>query len=197
MFHSGTKFLGGHSDVLLGVVTASPWTQRGLELGPMLREVQVKAGAVASSFDSWLTLRGLRTLHVRVERASQNALALAQFLDSQDTVKVTHYPGLATHPQHEIAKKQMKKYFGGVLSFEMETAAGAMAVAGALRTAQRATSLGGTETLVEHRASIEPPGRVVSPPGLLRVSAGLEDIDDLMDDFRTALEIARDLPQAS
>jgi cystathionine gamma-synthase len=193
VFHSGTKYLGGHSDVLLGVVTASPWTSCGQELSASIRQVQIKAGAVASPFDSWLTLRGLRTLHVRVERSCQNALRLAQFLESCDSVKVVNYPGLESHPQHEIAKKQMKSGFGGVLSFEMETDVEAMAVAGALRTAQRATSLGGTETLVEHRASIEPPGRVVSPLGLLRVSVGLEDVNDLIDDFRTALTIAQEV----
>jgi cystathionine gamma-synthase len=193
VFHSGTKYLGGHSDVLLGLVTISPWTERGQEIAPRLKEVQVKAGAVAAPFDSWLTLRGLRTLHVRVDRACENALSLATFLDAQKSVQVVHYPGLKTHPQHAIAKRQMKNQFGGVMSFEMKTESEAMAVAGALRMAQRATSLGGTETLVEHRASIEPPNRVVSPPGLLRVSVGIEHIDDLMDDFKTALAIAKEV----
>ena len=164
-------------------------------MGPLLQQVQFKAGAVASPFDCWLTLRGLRTLHVRVERASQTALRLARFLDSHKDVKVTHYPGLEAHPLHDIAKKQMKGHFGGVLSFEMETEAEAMAVTGALRTAQRATSLGGTETLVEHRASIEPPGRIVSPPGLIRVSVGLESADDIIQDFQTALRIAMEVTQ--
>jgi cystathionine gamma-synthase len=108
-------------------------------------------------------------------------------------VKVTHYPGLEAQPLHDIAKKQMKGHFGGVLSFEMETEAESMAVTGALRTAQRATSLGGTETLVEHRASIEPPGRIVSPPGLIRVSVGLESADDIIQDFQTALRIAMEV----
>ena len=193
VFHSGTKYMAGHSDALLGVVTTSPWTERGRELSTALVDVQIKAGAVASPFDSWLTLRGLRTLHVRVERACQNALRLAQFLESQDTVKVVHYPGLESHPQHEIATKQMKGGHGGVFSFEMETEVEAMAVAGALRVVHRATSLGGTETLIEHRASIEPVGRVVSPPGLLRVSVGIENVDDLLDDFRTALVIAKEV----
>lgn len=193
VFHSATKYMGGHSDALLGVVTASPWTSRGQELSGVLEQLLIKAGAVASPFDSWLTLRGLRTLHVRVERACQNALRLAQFLESSDTVKAVHYPGLESHQQHEIAKRQMKNGFGGVLSFEMHTAAEAMAVAGALRIAQRATSLGGTETLIEHRASIEPPERVVSPPGLLRVSVGIEDVEDLINDFRTALTIAKEI----
>jgi cystathionine gamma-synthase len=192
VLHSATKYLGGHSDALLGIVTVSPWTQRGKEFNPALENVRIQAGAVASPFDAWLTLRGLRTLHLRVERASNNALRLAQFLESCASVRKVHYPGLSSHPQHAIAAKQMgaKNQFGGVLSFEMNTDVEAMAFAGALRIAQRATSLGGTETLVEHRASIEPPGRVVSPPGLLRVSVGIENIDDLLQDFKTAIAIS-------
>lgn len=189
--HSATKYLGGHSDVLLGVVTLSPWTERGQELGPILRATQIDMGAVASPFDSWLTLRGLRTLQVRVQRQCETALRLASFLNDHDFVSAIHYPGLPSHPQHEVAKRQMKKGFGGIFSLELGDETKAMAVAGALRLAQRATSLGGTETLVEHRHSIEPPGRVTSPPGLLRVSVGLEDADDLIFDFDHALAIAK------
>ena len=191
VMHSGTKYLGGHSDVLLGVVTLSPWTSRGQEIGSILREVQIDMGAVASPFDSWLTLRGLRTLAVRVQRQCETAMRLAQFLDNHDFVTKVHYPGLTSHPQHEIAKRQMSMGFGGILSVELENEAKAMAVAGALRLAQRATSLGGTETLVEHRHSIEPPGRVTSPPGLLRVSVGLEGAGDLIRDFGRALDISK------
>lgn len=190
VLHSGTKYLGGHSDVLLGIVTLSPWTQQGQELGPLLRGVQIDMGAVASPFDSWLTLRGLRTLQVRVQRQCKTALQLATFLHNHDFVASVHYPGLPSHPRHDVAKRQMK-LFGGILSFELEDETKAMAVAGALRLAQRATSLGGTETLVEHRSSIEPPGRVTSPPGLLRVSVGLEDANDLIHDFDRALSIAK------
>ena len=192
VLHSGTKYLGGHSDVLLGVVTLSPWTSRGQELGSILRGVQIDMGAVASPFDSWLTLRGLRTLAVRVQRQCETALRLAHFLNSHDFVTRVHYPGLLSHPQHEIAERQMSMgAFGGILSVELENETEAMAVAGALRLAQRATSLGGTETLVEHRHSIEPPGRVTSPPGLLRVSVGLEDANDLILDFGRALDISK------
>lgn len=190
VLHSGTKYLGGHSDVLLGVVTTSPWTERGREMGVQLRRAQVDAGAVAAPFDSWLTMRGLRTLHIRVERACQTAMSLATYLSMQPLVKAVHYPGLVSHPQHEIAVRQMKNGFGGVLSIELHTKAQAMAVVGALQTIQRATSLGGTETLAEHRESIEPPGRITSPPGLVRVSVGLEDAYDLMHDFSRALSIA-------
>lgn len=189
--HSATKSLGGHSDVLLGIATVSPWTERGQVLGPILRGVQIEMGAVASPFDSWLTLRGLRTLHVRVQRQCETALCLANFLNDHDFCQSVHYPGLPSHPGHDIAKRQMKMGYGVVLSVELENESQAMAVAGALRLAQRATSLGGTETLVEHRASIEPPGRVTSPPGLLRVSVGLEDAHDLIRDFDSALSIAK------
>jgi cystathionine gamma-synthase len=187
VLHSGTKYLGGHSDVLMGVVTASPWTDRGRELGPMLKQVQVCAGGVASAMDSWLTLRGLRTLSVRVERQCRTAMMLANFLDEHSSVHAVHYPGLTEN--HAIAKRQMKGGYGGVLSVEVESESKAMALAGALKLIQRATSLGGTETLIEHRASIEPPGRVTSPVGLLRLSAGLEDPNDLKDDLENALRI--------
>ena len=190
--HSGTKYLAGHSDSLIGIVTASPYTKRGRELASIIKGVQVSAGGVASPFDSWLTLRGLRTLHVRLERQCQNASVMAEYLESHPSVTSVHYPGLSSHPQHTVATRQtlQQGMFGGVLSFEVIDEAYAMAVAGALRTIQRATSLGGTETLIEHRASIEPPERRTSPPGLLRVSAGLEDPRDLVADLDNALAIA-------
>mmetsp|Transcript_26012 Transcript_26012/g.36680 ORF Transcript_26012/g.36680 Transcript_26012/m.36680 type:complete len:481 (+) Transcript_26012:58-1500(+) len=189
--HSGTKFLGGHSDVLLGIVTASPWTDHGQELGPILKQVQISMGAVASAFDSWLTMRGLRTLHVRVAQQCRTALSVAEFLHNHPRVSKVHYPGLKSHPQHNLAKQQFTDGCGGgVLSIEFETEAMAMAVAGALRTIIRATSLGGTETLIEHRASIEPPTRRTSPPGLLRLSCGLEDASDLIVDLDRAISIA-------
>lgn len=189
VMHSATKYLGGHSDVLLGVVTASPWTEQGRALVPMLKGIQMNVGGVASPMDCWLCLRGMRTLAVRVARQSATALTLAQHLVSKGVT--VHYPGLELHPHHAIAQKQMKGGYGGILSVEFDTAAMAMAVAGALRTVHRATSLGGTETLIEHRASIEPPGRVTSPEGLLRVSIGLEDVTDLIKDFDGAIDIAR------
>ena len=188
MLHSATKYLAGHSDALIGIVTASPLTSRGVFLGQQLRTVQAAVGGVASPFDCWLTLRGLRTLGVRVARQSQTALILARFLSSQKDVNVVHYPGLEDHPSHDIACRQMKA-FGGVLSVEVKDEVSAYAFAGALGTIQRATSLGGTETLIEHRASIEPEARVVSPPGLLRISVGLEDPEDLLADLSLALSI--------
>jgi cystathionine gamma-synthase len=220
-FHSGTKYLGGHSDALIGTVTVSPITPRGQELLPLLKSVQIAGGGVASPWDSWLTLRGMRTLHVRVERQCKTALTLAEYLmekmhqsrddDNSDSsawmakvaVKAVHYPGLRSHPQHDVAIRQMvlatasgtepNNGYGGVLSFELADDLEATAFAGALRVAQRATSLGGTETLVEHRASIEPPESVVSPPGLLRVSVGLEDVNDLIRDFDEAFAIVEEV----
>ena len=194
--HSGTKYLAGHSDALLGVLTASPTTARGKELAIKLKEVQVMTGGVASPFDSWLALRGIRTLQVRVERQSQTAQFLTEHLSRHPLVTAVHYPGLASHPFHHVAKSQMET-FGGVFSMELEDEAMATAFVAALRTVQRATSLGGTETLIEHRASIEPPARRSSPPGLLRVSVGLEDKDDLWQDFQQALSIAQKVKEES
>jgi cystathionine gamma-synthase len=199
-------------------------TARGKELYPLLKSVQIAGGGVASPWDSWLVLRGMRTLHVRVGRQCKTALSLAEYLEekmhdsnsdgedndssspwmSEVAVKAVHYPGLASHPQHAIASKQMvlataatgdksSSCYGGVLSFELDTELEATAFAAALRVCQRATSLGGTETLVEHRASIEPPGAVVSPSGLLRVSVGLEDASDLIRDFEEAFAVVAEV----
>jgi cystathionine gamma-synthase len=192
VMHSATKSLAGHSDATIGVVTPSPWTDRGTWLAPRLRQVQIEAGGVASPMDSWLTLRGLRTLHVRVERQCETALKVAHFLEGHPFVRKVRYPGLPSHPHHAVATRQMKRY-GGLLSFELSNEVEAMAVAAALSTIHRATSLGGTETLIEHRTSIEPEGRKSSPPGLLRLSVGLEDADDLMADLERALHIAQEV----
>jgi len=187
VLHSGTKYLGGHSDVLLGTLSCSP-NETGKSIAERLKSVQTSIGAVASPLECWLTLRGLRTLHVRVERQCQTAMKLARYLDGHEGIVQVHYPGLESHPQHATAKRQMALY-GGMLSFEVKNEAMAMAVAGAVRIIKRATSLGGTETLIEHRASIEPPERRTSPPGLLRMSVGLEDVDDLVEDLKVALDI--------
>jgi cystathionine gamma-synthase len=119
-------------------------------------------------------------------------MKVATFLESHALVARVRYPGLASHPQHSVAQRQMSQ-FGGLMSVELSNAAEAMAMAAALTTVQRATSLGGTETLIEHRASIEPEGRRTSPPGLLRLSVGLEDADDLIEDLGRALAIAQEV----
>ena len=190
VLHSATKYLAGHSDALIGTLTTNPTTKQGKKLATRLEEVQVMTGGVASTWDAWLCLRGLRTLAVRVRQQCQTAQRVAEFLESR--VPAVHYPGLASHAQHAIARKQMSLY-GGVLSLDMGTEARAVALAAALQTIQRATSLGGTETLIEHRASIEPEGRVTSPPGLLRLSVGLEDPADLLEDFQQAIDIVNQI----
>jgi cystathionine gamma-synthase len=197
VLHSATKYLAGHSDALLGVVTASPWTRRGRDLAPRLRQVQASVGGVASPFDAWLTLRGLRTLAIRVQRQCETAQKLALYLSNHPSVHKVYYPGLESasdeSPQHQTLVERQMKMCGGMLSVDMDSESKAMALAGALRTIQRATSLGGTETLIEHRASIEPPGRVTSPAGLLRIAVGLEDADDLIKDLQEALAIVDSL----
>lgn len=193
VLHSGTKYLGGHSDVLLGTISCSP-NENGMMIAERIKSVQTSIGAVASPLECWLTLRGLRTLHVRVERQCQTAMKIATYLDEHEHILKVHYPGLVNHPQHAVAKRQMTMY-GGMLSFEVRTESMAMAVAGAVSTIVRATSLGGTETLIEHRASIEPPERRTSPPGLLRMSIGLEDADDLIYDLQIALDLASRISQ--
>lgn len=193
VLHSGTKYLGGHSDVLLGTISCSN-NENGMMMAERIKSIQTSIGAVASPLECWLTLRGLRTLHVRVERQCQTAFKIATYLDEHEHILKVHYPGLVNHAQHAIAKRQMTMY-GGMLSFEVRTESMAMAVAGAVSTIVRATSLGGTETLIEHRASIEPPERRTSPPGLLRMSIGLEDVDDLIYDLQIALDLASQICQ--
>jgi len=190
VLHSGTKYLGGHSDVLLGVVSCSPLTENGKWLAERIKAVQTSIGAVASPLECWLTLRGLRTLHLRVQRQCDTAMQLAEYLNGHKSVQTVHHPGLKSHPQHAIAKQQMMgNKFGGMLSFEVESERIAMAVAGAVNVIRRATSLGGTETLIEHRKSIEPEGSTC-PAGLLRLSIGLEAPADLQHDLEIALEVA-------
>ena len=180
--HATTKYLGGHSDVLGGAIVVrerGPWLER-------LRLLQTAGGAVPSPFDCWLVLRGIRTLPYRVRAQSTNALAVATFLATHSRVEAVHYPGLASHPGHDVARRQMSM-FGGMLSLQVRgDADAAMAVAAKVRLFTRATSFGGTESLLEHRASIEGPG-TTTPKNLLRVSIGLEHPDDLIEDLAQAL----------
>lgn len=180
--HATTKYLGGHTDVLGGALVVrerGPWLDR-------LRLLQTSGGAVPSPFDCWLVLRGIRTLPYRVRAHSANALQVATFLASHPRVEAVHYPGLLSHPGHEVARRQMSM-FGGMLSLQVRGGAdAAMAVAAKVRLFTRATSFGGTESLLEHRASIEGPG-TTTPPNLLRVSVGLEHPDDLIEDLTQAL----------
>jgi cystathionine gamma-synthase len=182
VLHATTKYLGGHGDVLGGAVVAR-------ERGPLLdrlRLLQTAGGAVPSPFDCWLVLRGIRTLPYRVRAQSEHALRVASFLASHPRVQAVHYPGLPSHQGHELARRQMAM-FGGMLSMQVAgDADAAMAVAAKVRVFTRATSFGGTESLIEHRASIEGPG-TTTPANLLRVSIGLEHPDDLIDDLGQAL----------
>ncbi len=180
--HATTKYLGGHTDVLGGAIVVrerGPWLDR-------LRLLQTSGGAVPSPFDCWLVLRGIRTLPYRVRAQSASALEVATFLGAHPRVEAVHYPGLASHPGHDVARRQMSM-FGGMLSLQMKGGAdAAMAVAAKVRLFTRATSFGGTESLLEHRASIEGSG-TTTPPNLLRVSIGLEHPDDLIEDLAQAL----------
>ena len=180
--HATTKYLGGHSDVLGGALvwrTDGPVAQR-------IRAIQTSVGAVPSPFECWLTMRGIRTLPWRVRAHSDNARTLATYLTSHRRIERVHYPGLRDHSGHEIAARQMSG-FGGMLSLQVCGGRdAAMDLAARLRIVTRATSLGGTESLIEHRASVEGPG-TRAPENLLRLSVGLEHVDDLIEDFDQAL----------
>ena len=182
VMHSTTKYLSGHSDVLGGALVFAAddeFTQR-------IRTVQTVGGVVPSPFDCWLTLRGIRTLPWRVRAHSANAMTLATWLAKHPCVERVHYPGLPTHEAHDVARRQMSE-FGGMLAVQVRGArAEAMGVASRLELFTQATSLGGTESLIEHRASVEGPS-TRAPENLLRVSVGLEHVDDLIADFEHAL----------
>jgi cystathionine gamma-synthase len=180
--HATTKYLGGHSDVLGGVLVAREDT----EMIQRVRAIQATGGAVPSPFECWLTLRGIRTLPCRMHTHSRNALTLAHFLEAHPLVEAVHYPGLSSHPAHDLASRQMSEY-GGMLSVQVGSGADASrAIASRLRVFTQATSLGGTESLVEHRASVEGVG-TRAPANLLRVSVGLESVDDMIEDWEQAL----------
>ncbi len=183
VMHSSTKYLGGHSDVLGGALIL----REDNALAEQVRQVQNLSGGVASPFDCWLLLRSLPTLPIRVREQTSNAGKIARFLSQHPNVETVHYPGLATHPGHETAVRQMRG-FGGMLSFQVRGGqSSAMAVAARLKVFIRATSLGGVESLIEHRASIE--GKETrTPANLLRASIGLEHVDDLISDLEQALE---------
>jgi cystathionine gamma-synthase len=191
VMHSTTKYLGGHSDVTGGAVIARTRDGEGGALFAAVRAVQQRAGAVPSPFDCWLLLRGVRTLALRVRAQSANALAVARFLEDHPGVAAVHYPGLASHAGHEIAARQMcadgAPRYGGMLSVQIKGGReAAMGVVARCELFTRATSLGGVESLIEHRASNEHP-ETTTPQDLLRVSVGIEHADDLIGDLRQAL----------
>ena len=191
ILHSTTKYFGGHCDVLGGIVVA----KSNGDFFQRIRSIQYEGGSVPSPFDCWLILRGMRTLPWRMRAHSENAMKVADFLAKHRNVARVHYPGLPSHPGHDIAARQMSahsanaqnKLFGGMLSFEVKDGRdAAISVAAKAKIFIRATSLGGVESLIEHRASIEGPG-TTSPEGLLRLSIGLENADDLIEDLDQAL----------
>jgi cystathionine gamma-synthase len=182
VMHATTKYLGGHGDVTGGALVLR---EEG-ELAARLRVIQTIGGAVPAPFDCWLIHRGLRTLAYRMRGHCDNAERVAAFLQRHPAVEVVHYPGLADDPGHEVAKRQMQRY-GGMVSVQVRGGApAALGVVSRVRLFTRATSLGGPESLIEHRASSEGPGSR-TPPGLLRLSIGLEHPDDLVEDLDQAL----------
>lgn len=190
VMHSATKYLGGHSDLVAGALMT-----RSAGLAERLRFHQNALGAVPSPFDCWLLLRGLKTLALRMERHCENALAVARFLEGHPQVARVHYPGLPSHPQHELAARQMSG-FGGMVSFEVEEGV-ALRLLAELRVFTLAESLGAVESLAEHpgrmtHASIPPDIRREAGlgDGLIRLSVGVEDAADLLADLGQALEAA-------
>jgi cystathionine gamma-synthase len=184
--HSATKYLNGHGDVLAGAVLSArrdPFWER-------IRSWRRSAGAMPGPFEAWLLQRGMRTLFLRVRRASQTAMAIASHLEGHPALTAVLYPGLAGHPGHQIAARQMDGGFGGMLSIRLAGGAGhAQAVLREVRVFKRATSLGGVESLIEHRRASEGPSSPV-PDDLLRLSAGLEAPEDLIADLDAALGAA-------
>ena len=179
--HSATKYLNGHTDVLAGaLVTRHP----DHPLWQRIRAHRVYGGAMLGAMEAWLLMRGLRTLFLRVPRQSANALACAEFLETHAGVEKVHYPGLASFDGHDIAKRQMQDGFGGMLSFEVPGGReSAIAAVLRCRVIKRATSLGGVESLIEHRKTSEGLVETATPDNLIRLSVGIEHIDDLIGDL--------------
>ncbi len=184
VFHSATKYLNGHSDVVAGILVTKEINQRWDEI----KLVRKLTGGVLGPFEAWLLLRGMRTLFLRFERASQNALLIARHFENHPRLEKVLYPGLESHPQHALAKRQMLNGFGGMMSLLVKGGADeAKKVASSTRLFVPATSLGGVESLIEHRASVEGPHSAV-PKNLLRLSIGIEHVDDLIADLEQSLD---------
>jgi cystathionine gamma-synthase len=182
ILHATTKYIGGHSDVLGGAVIS----KSANNIFQKTREIQQTGGAVPSPFECWLVLRGIQTLPLRINYQSNSAMKIAEFLSVQKNVSSVHYPGLKSHPGYAITKEQMK-LFGGMLSFQVKGGKDeVMKVAANVKIFTRATSLGGPESLIEHRASVEGPD-TKTPDNLLRLSIGLENPDDLIEDLEQTL----------
>jgi cystathionine gamma-synthase len=187
VMHSATKYLNGHSDVVAGVLAAASDS----ELWSRIRDMRGQLGNTLGAFDAWLLMRGMRTLDIRVRSQARTAAALAERLTGHPEIADVLYPGLATHPGHAAALRQMRGGFGGMFSIRIKKGErAAIAVAAAVNLWKRATSFGGIESLIEHRASIEGDGSPC-PGDLLRFSAGLEDADELYRDLVQALATIR------
>jgi cystathionine beta-lyase/cystathionine gamma-synthase len=189
VMHSTTKYLNGHSDSVGGVVVAI--RDEDIE---WLGFVQNAEGAILGPFDSWLVLRGTKTLALRMERHNENGLTIARYLERQPKVKRVHYPGLASHPQHDLARRQMRG-FGGMIAFDLGSLEAARRLLNAVRLCALAESLGGVETLISHPATMThssmPPERRQAlgiTDGLVRLSVGIEDIEDIQADLAQALD---------
>jgi cystathionine beta-lyase/cystathionine gamma-synthase len=186
VMHSSTKYLGGHSDVVGGLLA-----MKDEKLFGDLKFLQNAAGAVPGPMDCFLVMRGIKTLGVRIERHSENALQIAQFLEDHPAVKRVHYPGLESHPQHELARRQMR-YYGGMISIILDSAEAARRMVSRTKLFSLAESLGGVESLIEHPYSMTHASTANSPlavdAALVRLSVGIEHVDDLINDLRQALQ---------
>ena len=183
VMHSATKYLNGHSDVIAGVLA----TARDDALWQSIRYIRGGGGGILGPFESWLLLRGMRTLHLRVAAACANAMAIAQRFHGHAKLSHVLYPGLASNPGHAVAARQMSGGFGGMMSLRLKAGEdAAKAFTNRLRVFKQATSLGSVESLAEHRASVEGPG-TMCPPDLVRLSIGVEHVDDLIGDIEEAL----------
>jgi cystathionine gamma-synthase len=183
VMHSATKYLNGHSDVVAGALV----TRADDDDWARIKSVRIQGGGILGSFEAWLLMRGMRTLFPRVRAASANAQKLAEALRANDNVAEVLYPGLGDFPGHAIAKRQMRGGFGAMLSIRVKGGEGAAVAAAAnVKIWKRATSLGGVESLIEHRSSVEG-ANSPCPPDLLRLSVGIEDANDLIADLERAL----------
>lgn len=184
VMHSATKYLNGHSDVIAGALA----TNKADEFWARIKRVRSTFGQILGPLEAYLLIRGMRTLELRVRAACASAMELATRLSNHAAISEVLYPGLPTHPGHELAKRQMQGGFGGMLSIRIRAGeAAAIKAAANVELWKRATSLGGVESLIEHRATIEGPGSPC-PPDLLRLSTGIEDVNDLYADLDRALK---------
>ena len=184
VFHSATKYLNGHSDVTAGVLVTKRDDERWREIGFMRKSF----GSILGNFEAWLVIRGLRTLFIRFETASSNALKIARHFENHDKIEKVLYPGLASHPGHDVAKVQMTGGFGGMMSLLVRgDEARARKVTASLKLFIPATSLGGVESLAEHRKTVEGKNATVAE-NLIRLSIGIEDAADLIADLEQALD---------